>query len=202
VLVQPALLVEAVVGGADVEPARRHVEGRVLDLHPVERAVDDGRRFDVVVDALDARPTTRQSATWPGRRVRNRRSPAPRRVQHRHHRVHQGEFALMRHGGGFRPVVVAHQRQHAAVARGARRIGVAEHVAGAVDAGTLAVPHAEHAVIGAFAAHLGLLRAPQGGRRQVFVDGRLEQDVAGLEHARGAHELLIEPAQAASRDSR
>jgi hypothetical protein len=79
-------------------------------------------------------------------------------------------------------MVVAQQRQHAAMARGARDIGVAEHVAGAVDAGSLAVPHAEHAVIGALAAHLGLLRPPQRGRRQIFVDGRLEHDVAGLEH--------------------
>ena len=52
-------------------------------------------------------------------------------------------------------MVVAHQRQHAAVARGAGEVGVAEHVAGAVDARPLAVPDAEHAVEPAFAAQLG-----------------------------------------------
>ncbi len=39
-------------------------------------------------------------------------------------------------------------------------IGVAEHVAGAVDARPLAVPHAEHAIVLALAAQLRLLRAP------------------------------------------
>ena len=36
-------------------------------------------------------------------------------------------------------------------------VGVAEDIAGAVDAGPLAVPDAEHAVVLAFAAQLGLL---------------------------------------------
>ena len=66
----------------------------------------------------------------------------------------------MRGGGGFRGVVVAHQREHAAVLGRAGEVGVAEHVAGAVDARALAVPHAEHAIARAFAAQLGLLRAP------------------------------------------
>src|SRR2546429_7382426 len=63
----------------------------------------------------------------------------------------------------FRSVVVAHQRQHTAVARGAGEIGVAQRVARAVDARALAVPHAEHAIEPALAAQLGLLRAPQRG---------------------------------------
>ena len=92
-------------------------------------------------------------------------------------------------------MVVAHQRQHAAVLGGAGEIGVAEHVAGAVDAGALAVPEAEHAVVLAFAAQLGLLRAPQRGGGQVLVDAGLEADVGGLELPRRAQELLVEPAE-------
>ena len=87
------------------------------------------------------------------------------------------EFGLMRGGGGFRRVVVAHQREHAAVLRGAGEIGVAEHVAGAVDARALAVPHAEHAIVLALAAQLGLLRAPQRGGGEVLVEAGLEEDV-------------------------
>ncbi len=99
-------------------------------------------------------------------------------------------------------MVVAHQGEHAAMLRGAGGVGVAEHVAGAVDARPFAVPHAEHAVVLAFAAQLGLLRAPQRGGGEVLVEAGLEHDVVGLEHALGALELIVEPARAASRDSR
>ncbi len=44
-------------------------------------------------------------------------------------------------------VVVAGQQQHAAVLRRAGVVGVLEHVAAAVDARALAVPHGEHAVV-------------------------------------------------------
>ena len=44
-------------------------------------------------------------------------------------------------------MVVAHAGEHAAQRRRAGEVAVAEGVAGAVDAGTLAVPDAEDAVI-------------------------------------------------------
>ena len=99
-------------------------------------------------------------------------------------------------------MVVAHQREHAAVLGGAGEIGVAEHVAGAVDARALAVPHAEYAIELALAAQLGLLSAPERGGGEFLVDAGLELDVGGGELAAGAHELLVEARQAASRDSR
>ena len=83
----------------------------------------------------------------------------------------------MRVGRRFRHVVVAHQREHAAMLGRAGKIGVAEDVAGTVDARTLAVPEGEHAVVPAFAKQLGLLRAPAGGGRQFLVQARLEDDV-------------------------
>ena len=92
-------------------------------------------------------------------------------------------------------MVVAHQGDHAAVLRGAGEIGVAEHVAGAVDARALAVPHAEHAVVFALAAQLGLLRAPDRGGGEVLVQAGLEQDVVLVERGFGPHELLVEPAE-------
>ena len=78
-------------------------------------------------------------------------------------------------------MVVAHQGEHAAVLRGAGEIGVAEDVAGAVDARALAVPHAEHAVVLALAAQLGLLRAPDRGGGEVLVEAGLEEDVVLVE---------------------
>ena len=122
-------------------------------------------------------------------------SCTPGGIQDRDHHVDEIEFGLVRGGGQFRRVVVAHQRQHAAVLRGAGEIGVAEGVARAVDARPLAVPDAEHAVVLALAAQLGLLRAPQRGRGEVLVDRGLEQHVAWGEMLRRALELVVEPAQ-------
>ena len=92
-------------------------------------------------------------------------------------------------------MVVAHQRQHAAVPRGAGEIGVPEHVAGAIDAWPFAVPEAEHAVELALAAQLGLLRAPQRGGGDVLIDAALETDVVFVERALRADELLVEGAE-------
>jgi hypothetical protein len=105
------------------------------------------------------------------------------------------EFGLMRRGGRFGRMVVAHERQHAAVFRGAGEIGVAEDVAGAVDARTLAVPHAEHAIELALAAQFGLLRAPQRGGGEFLVDAGLELDVLRGEKPPRAHHLLVEAAE-------
>ncbi len=70
-----------------------------------------------------------------------------------------------------------------------------EDVAGAVDARALAVPHAEDAIVFAFAAQLRLLRAPQRGGREVFVDAGLETDMRGVEEFLRALELLVEAAE-------
>jgi hypothetical protein len=57
VFVEPFLLQDRVVAGADVEPPRGHPEGPGDDArHPVERAVDGRGRFDRVLDAFEADP--------------------------------------------------------------------------------------------------------------------------------------------------
>ena len=65
--------------------------------------------------------------------------------------------------------------------RRAGGVGVLEHVAAAVDARALAVPHREHAVVLRAGEQVDLLRAPDGGGGEVLVDARLEPDVAALE---------------------
>ena len=78
-------------------------------------------------------------------------------------------------------MVVAGQTQHAAVLGRARRIAVAEHVAAAVDAGALAVPDADHAIMVGAGRQIKLLRAPDRGGREVFVHAGLELDVVLFE---------------------
>src|SRR6185312_4509349 len=109
------------------------------------------------------------------------------------HHVDKMEFGLMRGRRGFCGVVIAHQREHTAVLRGPGQIGVAKHVAGAVDPRALAVPHAKDTIEIALAPQFSLLTAPQSGGSEVFVQPGLELDVGSGERAGSSHELLVEP---------
>ena len=126
----------------------------------IERRLDHGGRLHRLVHALERDPRAAEARHRPAVERVVDELLHPGGIQDRDHHVDEMEFGLVRGGGGFRRVVVAHQGEHAAVLGGAGEIGVAEHVAGAVDARPLAVPHAEHAVVLALAAQLGLLRAP------------------------------------------
>ena len=88
-------------------------------------------------------------------------------------------------------MVVAGQRDHAAVARGAGRVGVLERIHRAVDAGALAVPDAEYAIDLGAGKHADLLAAPYGGRRQILVETGRELDVMLLEEAFGAPQRVV-----------
>ena len=92
-------------------------------------------------------------------------------------------------------MVVAGDGENPSVTRGAGMVGVLENVAGPVDARTLAVPHAEDPVVAGAAEKVQLLRAPDGGRRQILVDPRLEADVVLLEELAGPPQRLVEPRQ-------
>ncbi len=187
VVVQARFLGQRLVAEAYAQAARRHREvvGN-LDLDAVDAAVDRGRGLDIVLHALDADPHAGEARQTEAEDAVVENFLHACRVQHRHHVVEESELGLMRAGRAFAGVVVAHQGEHAAVLGRAGMVGVAEHVAGAVDARALAVPDAEHAVVFAFAAQLRLLRAPQRGGGQVLVQAGHELDVVGLQQALGA----------------
>src|SRR4051794_13922276 len=92
-------------------------------------------------------------------------------------------------------MIVAGERQHAAVLRSAGGVRVLEDVAAAIDAGALAVPHREDAVVARLGKKVELLRAPDRRRGQVFVDARLEADVVTLEMRPRAPQRLVEAAE-------
>ena len=98
-------------------------------------------------------------------------------------------------------MVVAGQAQHAAVLGRARGIAVAEHVAAAVDAGALAVPDADHAIVPGARRQVELLRAPDRGGREVLVHAGLEFDVVLLRGAFGPRTVAGRSRRAASRGS-
>ena len=74
-------------------------------------------------------------------------------------------------------MVIAHHHQHAAVRRCAGGVGVFEHVAGAVNTRTLAVPDAEHTVVERSLGQVDLLRAPERRGGEVFIYAGLEFDM-------------------------
>jgi hypothetical protein len=117
------------------------------------------------------------------------------RIKIRHQRGDEGVVGLMRNGGGLCAVVVTGKDEHAAVLGGARRVAVPEHVAAAIDAGALAVPDADHAIMLGAGRQVELLRAPDRGRREVLVHARLELDVVLFEVFSGGKKLLVIAAQ-------
>ena len=196
VIVQARFLRQDRIVEADIEAALRHAEiGRRDDIDALQARIDRRRGLDRLVHGLERGPGAGEARHRPAVEAVIEHLLHAGGVQDRDHHVDEVIFGLVRGGRGFGGVVVAHQRQHAAVFGGAGEIGVAEHVAGAVDAGPLAVPHAEDAVVLALAAQLGLLRAPYRGGGEILVDAALEADVALFEKRLGAQELAVETAE-------
>jgi len=92
-------------------------------------------------------------------------------------------------------VVVAGHGQHAAQFVGAQHVGAMQRVAGAVDAGTLAVPHTENAIEFWSGEGVDLLRGRTASWRQVLVHAGLEADVVRVEQFLLAPQLAVQAAE-------
>ena len=196
VIVQPRLLCDGAVLEADVHTVLGHLEivGRD-DLHPVRVAVDDLGDLDRVLDAFEAHPAAGIAAERPAEDAVIQHLLHAGRAEDGHQRVDEGEFGMVQHRRGFAGVIVAHAGDHAAQRRGAGHVGMAEHVARAVDARPLRVPHAEDALMRALAAQMRLLSAPERRRGQILVQTGIEKDVMGFQLCLRADHVLIHPAQ-------
>ena len=97
-------------------------------------------------------------------------------------------------GGRLAGGIIAGQRQHTAITTDAGQIGVLESIAAAVDAGTLSIPDAEHAVVFGIGQQVGGLAAQDGGGGQLFVDGGDEANVMVVEQRRDLLQDHIERA--------
>ncbi len=196
VVQQPCLLRQRRIGPADIEPALGHREVlRQHDLDAVRIDVDGGARLDHVGDALHRHPQPRIAAHRPTVQAVVEVFLHGGRVQHRNAGGDQHVLGLVCDRRGLGGVVVAGQQQHAAMGRGAGGVGVLEHIDRAVDARALAVPHREHAVALRTGEQVDLLRAPDRGGRQVFVQPGLEHHVAARQMGLGLPQRLVEPAQ-------
>ena len=127
------------------------------------------------------------------------------RVDRRDQRVPERDLGVARQRRGLRDGVVAGEREHAAVLADARVVRVLECVAAAIDAGRLAVPHAQHAVVLRTREEAHHLAAEHRRRREILVQPGREDDVVLGEELRIALEGLVEAAErrpAVARDER
>ena len=180
---QPLLLLQRRIGPADVQAAGRHLE--VLgqdDVHAVWLHRHAGRGLDHLLDGLHARPQAREAAHGKGMQAHVQDVLHIAGKEHRRAAGLEDVVALVGGRAALADVVVAGQRDHAAVPGGARHVGVLEHVGAAVHARALAVPQAEDAVeLLGLGIEIQLLRAPDGRGAQLFIDAGLEDDVVGFE---------------------
>ena len=169
--VQPPLLLHRRIGPANGEAARRHFEivGHD-DLDAIGIADDRGRAFDRLRNRLEADPAAGEARQRKAQNAEIEIILQRRRIDHRHQRGGKHLLALMRERRGLAAMIVAGERNDAAVLRGAGRVGVLERIERAVDAGALAVPDAEHAIDLGAGEHADLLAAPHRRRRQVLVE--------------------------------
>ena len=175
-----------------------HVKLRRDQLHPVRITVHHACRLDRVLHRLQAHPKAREPAQRPAINavIKNFLNTGGR--DDGHIGIHHRPFRLVQHGGGFPRVVIPHRHQHTAMRRGARHIGVAHHVSGAVHPRPLAVPQTKDAVVFPFAAQFRLLAAPEHRRGKVFVQPRLKAHVMLSQLFLGPLHLKVDRAKRAA----
>ena len=181
------------VGDPEVEPARGHLEItgdrdlRVEGVGQDRRARVDGVRHRLVAHPCSAEPGERDAVQAVAQHLLHGGG-----VEERHHQLDEGELVGGRGVGRGERVVVADHHQHPAVAGASRHVPVADRVHAPVEAGALAVPQGEDAVVPAVAERGRLLGAPDGGRGEILVDGRLEVDAGSGEEAFRGPQLLVD----------
>ena len=92
-------------------------------------------------------------------------------------------------------MVISGHREHAAMLCGAEGIGVFDHIHAAIHAGTLAIPHAKHAVVARALEQLGLLTAPNSGCCEFLVNPGLEVHIVLIQEGRRVPQGLVDAAQ-------
>jgi hypothetical protein len=196
VLVHPPLLHQLRIGPAQVQPVggQDEVVGQA-DLDAMGVDLHRGRALDRVGGGLQRHPAPGVARHSPAVQPEVEAILDARRREHRNAARREHVLALVRDRRRARGRVVAGHQQHATVLRASRVVGVLQHVDASIDAGPLAVPHREDAVVLRIGEQVQLLRAPYRGRCEVFVDGRMEADPVRLQEGLRAVQRGVEAAE-------
>ena len=116
-------------------------------------------------------------------------------IEDRHVEALEQRLRRARDRRGLAAGVVAHDGERAAGARHADEVAVTERVGRAVEAGRLAVPHGQHAVVLRAGELAGELAAPRRRRAELLVQAGHVPDVVALDELAVAGELLVEAAE-------
>ena len=197
VIEQSGFLAQRVVRPADVHTPDRHLELGDDDVQTIRVDQHRGTGLDHLLDGFHASPNAGKAAH--GQAVQTVVEHVLHRSREKHRQAAglENVVALMRRCAAFGHMVVTGHSQDTAPRRGASHVGVFEHVRGAVHARAFAVPNAKHPIefVVAGGCKTELLRAPQSGGRQFFIDAGLEHDVLGLQVLAGAPQGLVVIAQ-------
>jgi hypothetical protein len=193
---EPVFLVQRRVGPPDGKAARRHGEvggSRVSTRRGSTTTPAEVSTVSAMARMPIQQPEKRDIAQPCRPRSRNSCTPAGFSTGI----IAGGEdvVALVRDGGGLGAVVVAHHGQHPAVARGAGRVAVLEHVHAAVGARAPCRTTWRRRRRAWRREEVDLLRAPDGGRRELLVDARLEVDAVPGKLLLGLPQRLVEVAE-------
>ena len=189
--------------GGRQQVAVRHVlvglavplDGRHHRHHAVGRDSGGGDGVGHAGHDLEARPEAR------GARAGERVQAEVEDLLHvpgeedRHLEAREQRLGRARDRGGLAARVVADDGEPAAGARDAHEVAVAQGVGGAVEAGRLAVPHGQHAVVLGAGQLRGQLAAPGRGGAELLVEAGHVADVVLLDELAVARELLVEAAE-------
>ena len=189
---QPRLLGQRRVGQADVR--RRRPRGCAnavscqVNLHHAG-AVRHVRRRD------EACPAASEPRQRPAEQPEIQHLLHIRRGEHRNTKIPQRVLAAARQRRGLAGGIVADHQQCAPGRAGAGGVGMAQRVAGAIQARRLAVPEAEHALMAGPRKQAHLLAPPHRGGGEILVDCRLEDDSPGLQAWRQPPEFPVQAAE-------
>ncbi|MNS97912.1 hypothetical protein D3C72_1322610 [compost metagenome] len=172
---------------------------RQHDAHAVGVGDHRGARFHHFLHCLHARPQPAEAAHGKGMHAQVKDVLHVRREEHRQPARHEGVVALVGQRAALGDVVIAGERDHATQRRGAGEVGMLERIAAAVDAGALAIPDAEHAVVAlAGGIEVQLLRAPDRRDAELLVDAGFEDHVVVGKMLLGLPQRLVIGAQGRS----
>ncbi len=172
-----------------VDLHRRDDRQDAIGVHVDGSGAVGHRRDELVPDPHPARPGECDRVAGEVERLLHVAREHDRHVQVDHRRV-----ARARQRRGLGRGVVADDRDHAAVAGGAREDAVTDRVVGPVEPGRLAVPEAEHAVVLALRAGIGELAAHHRGGCELLVHAGPHDHGKIGDRPGGAAQLLLQRA--------